>query len=102
MKISPKEANGVNQVIFDVMRGDNVLMTIELCFKEGGKLSRITAGRDEGNNSLEEGMETSEYKGDLIEFELGARYQQTILFLSGERYSTHFGYKGLWPNATLS
>jgi hypothetical protein len=67
-----------------------VPITIELCFKEGGKLSGVTAA-DTENNFLESGMGSYEFGGDTIQFGPGSTAHKSIKNLEGERYHNYFG-----------
>lgn len=89
-KITLLEHNGVVELIFKVIGSQDVLVTIELCFKEGGKLTGVTAA-DNDNNFLESGMATYEFGGDTIQFGVGANAHKIIAGLEGERYSYQFG-----------
>lgn len=89
-KVSLAENNGVNELTFDISGSTDVPVTIELCFKEGGKLTGVTAA-DNGNNFLENGMGSYEFGGDAIQFGPGAVAHKSIRNLEGERYSYHFG-----------
>jgi len=89
-KISLAEKNGVNELTFEVGGSKDVLVTVELCFKEGGKLSGVVAS-DNSNNFLESGMATYEFGGDTIQFGPGTNAHKIISGLEGERYSYQFG-----------
>jgi len=89
-KISLVEKNGVNELTFDISGSKDVPVTIELCFKEGGKLNGVTAA-DGGNNFLETGMGTYELGGDTIQFGPGTNAHKIISELEGERYRYQFG-----------
>ena len=89
-KISLVEKNGVNELTFDISGSKDVPVTIELCFKEGGKLIGVTAA-DGNNNFLETGMGTYELGGDTIQFGPGTNAHKTISELEGERYRYQFG-----------
>ncbi|TDH19988.1 hypothetical protein EXU57_22185 [Segetibacter sp. 3557_3] len=84
------ETNGSNELHFEVKGQAEVRITIELCFKEGGKLTGVAEGEN-GNNFLEEGMGTYQLGQDAITFGPGANNHKAITNLGGERYSTHFG-----------
>lgn len=84
------DVNGSNELSFHVTGLAGVLVTIELCFGEGGKLSGIVEGEN-GNNFLEQGMGKYEFNGDSIQFGPGAVTHHYVEGLEGERYSTHFG-----------
>jgi len=85
------ENKGTVQLEFDVKGMKGIPLTIELCFKEGGKLSGVTPADANGNSFLEQG--TGEYRNgnDLIKFGPGAVGHKQVTNLEGERYSTHFG-----------
>lgn len=89
-RVSLIAANDKNELFFEVTGQVGVQVTIELCFKEGGRLSGITAG-DNGNSFLEKGVGKYEFEGDVIEFGPGSVGHKIIAGLEGERYSTHFG-----------
>jgi len=84
------EVNGSHELSFNVKGLAGVLVTIELCFNEGGKLSGVTEGEG-GNNFLEQGMGKYEFGEDSIQFGPGAVTHHYVEGLEGERYSTHFG-----------
>ena len=84
--------NGRNELNFIVTGMEGIAITIELCFKEGGKLTGVTNISDPNDNYfLEKGEGSYEYKGDTISFGPGALTGKNITRLEGERYSTHFG-----------
>jgi hypothetical protein len=90
--VTLKENNGRNELTFRVTGMEGIAVTIELCFKEGGRLSGVTDVNDpEDNHFLEKGYGKYEYKGDAIEFGPGTAAGKNITRLEGERYSTHFG-----------
>ena len=84
------ESNGKNEVSFRVNGPSGVLITIELCFKEGGKLTGVSPSAN-GNNFLESGNGQYEFEDDRIQFGPGGVTHKMINNLEGERYSTHFG-----------
>jgi hypothetical protein len=88
--IALTELNGSNELNILVSGPAGVPVTLELCFKEGGKLTGVTSG-DAENNFLEKGMGVYEYGGDKITFGPGTGSVKAISGLEGERYSTHFG-----------
>jgi hypothetical protein len=88
--ISFSETSGNNELVFDVAGQKGVAVTIELCFKEGGKLSGVSPG-ERDNSFLEQGFGKYELGGDVIEFGPGAVAHKSITNLEGERYTTHFG-----------
>lgn len=90
VSVTLTEQNGRNELLFDIKGFPGVLVSIEICFKEGGKLSGVTA-MDNGNHFLESGTGTYEYGNDKISFGPGTVAHKNITGLEGERYSTHFG-----------
>lgn len=90
--VTVEEKNGTNEVTFQVNGQDEVAVTIELCFEEGGELSGVSRVEDgEDNYFLEEG--TGEYKvgNNSIQFGPGIVTHRSIHRLEGEKYSSHFG-----------
>lgn len=85
------ENKGRVQLEFDVKGMKGVPLTIELCFKEGGKLTGVTAADANGNSFLEQGMGEYHHGNDLIRFGPGMVGHKKVTNLEGERYSTHFG-----------
>lgn len=84
------ESNGKNDVNVLVSGPAGIAVTIELCFKEGGKLSGVDSPGN-GNYFLGNGDGQYEFEGDNIQFGPGAITHKMINNLEGERYSTHFG-----------
>jgi len=90
--ITLKENNGSDELMFKVSGSDNVAVTIELCFMDGGKLSGVTASEDLNSDYfLESGMGKYEFGDDFIEFGPGVVAHKNIRGLEGEKYSTHSG-----------
>ncbi len=74
---------------FEINGLQDVPVTIELCFNEGG---RITGTETTANNSfLQKDMGTYQFENDTILFGPGTVTHKNIENLEGERYSTHFG-----------
>jgi len=87
-----EEVDGRAELTFQVGGPDNVMVTIELCFKEGGQLSGVASSDDQAENYfLEEGKGKYRYGQDTIEFGPGTLANRYIGRLEGERYSTHRG-----------
>ncbi len=84
------ETTAGNELVFEVGGLSGVQVTIELCFREGGKLSGVTDGGNQ-NSFLESGTGSYSFGKDAISFGPGTVAQKTISSLEGERYSTHFG-----------
>lgn len=85
------ETKGTVELEFELKGMKGVPVTIELCFKEGGQLTGVTAADANANSFLEQG--TGEYRSgdDVITFGPGAVTHKQVMNLEGERYSTHFG-----------
>ncbi len=85
------ETKGEVELEFELKGMKGVPVTLELCFKEGGQLTGVTAADANGNSFMEQG--TGEYRAgnDVITFGPGAVAHKQIINLEGERYSTHFG-----------
>lgn len=88
--VSFKEIKDGNELFFEITGQAGVQVTIELCFKEGGKLSGVTEAEN-SNSFLEKGMAEYVFGGDTIKFGPGVAAHKSITNLEGERYSTHFG-----------
>lgn len=88
--VSLTEKNGSNELRFEITGQPGVPVTLELCFKEGGKLTGVSAA-EAGNHFLETGFGKYEAGGDTISFGPGVVKHKSVLGLEGERYSTHFG-----------
>lgn len=88
--ITLTESNGAVTLDFEVKGFNEVPVTIELCFNNGGMLTDTTAEAN-GVNFLNEGNATYNYEGSSIEFGPGTVTHKNIENLEGERYSTHFG-----------
>ncbi|NND07119.1 MAG: hypothetical protein HKN87_12135 [Saprospiraceae bacterium] len=61
-----KEDNGSFKIDLDIDGVDNVEVTLELCFREGGQLEGVSKGRDDDDFFLEDGHATYTYGGDTI------------------------------------
>ncbi|RYF77866.1 MAG: hypothetical protein EOO39_02915 [Cytophagaceae bacterium] len=90
--VGVEEANGVNTLAFNVTGVTGVHVTLELCFKEGGRLTGVKKLDDGTDNyALESG--TGEYKAgnNSINFGPGTFNNPKLTGLEGELYATHFG-----------
>lgn len=91
-KITIEEKEGEVYLYFEVNGAENVKVTIEFCFKEGGQLNgfkQISNGQD--NYTLESGFGEYIFGKDKITFGEGIFKHNKISGLEGELYSTHFG-----------
>jgi hypothetical protein len=84
------EVNGQVNLEFDIKGFNEVPVTIELCFNNGGTLTGTTP-IDHGVAFLEAGNAIYTKNGSAIEFGPGNKGHKNITGLEGERYSTHFG-----------
>ncbi len=90
--ITVEEPEGKNEVSFYVSGSENVLVTLELCFKEGGELQGIIPSNDNPTDYfLKEGMGKYQYGDDFIQFGPGTFEHQYIHNLESEDYHKHFG-----------
>ncbi len=91
-KITVSEKNGVFTLDFDIYGTDNINITLELCFKEGGKLPPMTAFDDQPDNYyLENGIGTYTVGNDIITFGQGLFTHNKVKNIDGEIYTSHFG-----------
>ncbi len=90
--VTVEEKQGSSELTFRVTGSDNVPVTIELCFKEGGKLAGVTPADDQtGNNFLEQGMGKYQFGEHAITFGPGTLAHKRLRGLEGEMYTSHFG-----------
>lgn len=85
------EDNGVFQMDFDITGAENVEVTLELCFREGGVLQGVTQGRNDDEYFLESGQAKYISGSDSIEIGPGKFAHDNVSRMDGEVYSTHFG-----------
>lgn len=88
--VALEEANGTAAITINITGQESVAVTIELCFREGGKLSGVSRCEN-GNHFLEKGTGTYRHENDSIQFGPGCVTHRIVKDLEGERYSTHFG-----------
>ncbi|MEZ0538405.1 hypothetical protein [Fibrella arboris] len=90
--VSVEETNGTNTLAFNVTGVTGVHVTLELCFKEGGRLTGVKK-LDEGtdNYALESGTGNYKVGNDSISFGPGTFDNPKLTGLEGELYATHFG-----------
>lgn len=89
--IKIKEDKGIFKIDLDINGAENVAVTLELCFREGGSLEGVSKGRDEDDFFLEDGYATYTLGGDTISVGPGKHEHRNVNRLDGEVYSTHFG-----------
>lgn len=85
------EENGGFTIDLDIKGAENVEVTLELCFREGGRLEGVSKGRDEDDFFLEDGYATYTLGDDTISVGPGKYAHHHVSRLDGEVYSTHFG-----------
>ena len=91
-KITISENNGVMELVFEVFGTDNINVTIEFCFKEGGQLSKMRTFDDQPDNFfLESGLGTYTVGKDTITFGTGNYHHNKLKAIDGEIYTSHFG-----------
>jgi hypothetical protein len=91
-KITIRENNGGFELTFDISGTDDVNVTIELCFKEGGSLSDMkTFDELPDNFFLDKGIGTYQFGKDTITFGNGAMTHHRLRAIDGEIYTSHFG-----------
>ena len=86
-----KEENNTYRIDFDIDGVDNVEVTLELCFRNGGKLDGVLNGFEKDEYFLEDGYARYILGSDVIEVGPGKCEHKNIDRLDGEIYSTHFG-----------
>lgn len=90
--VSVEEIDGKVELSFIVSGSEKVPVTIELCFKEGGKLTGVTPAPGQPDNQLlEKGMGEYQFEKDTIAFGPGTVAHKRIRDLDGEMYTSHFG-----------
>lgn len=81
---------------FSVTGVDNIPVTLEMCFAEGGKFENLSpAGDSKGqlgeNYFLDQDSGRYRYGNDTIQLGPGLKEHSRITRLDGEMYSSHFG-----------
>jgi hypothetical protein len=90
-EIRINEANGAFKLDLDISGAENVEVTLELCFREGGHLEGVSKGREDDDFFLEDGYATYTLGSDTITVGPGKYEHNNVRRLDGEVYSTHFG-----------
>ncbi|MFA9188147.1 hypothetical protein AAGV33_08045 [Flavobacterium sp. FBOR7N2.3] len=88
--IEIEENNGALSLDFKVDGPPNVEITIEMCFKEGTKITGATLG-EKGNYFLKSGNATLNRGNDVIELGPGMGEHQNVNNLDSEGYTYHQG-----------
>lgn len=90
--ISIEEKNGTNELTFQSKGAEGVRVTIEFCFKEGGKLKGLRKIDETSDNyTLESGTGEYSFGKDTITFGPGIFKHARLRGLEGEMYTSHFG-----------
>ncbi len=76
---------------FNISGVDNVEVTVDFCFKNGGVLENVESGRDNDDFFFKEGTASFVQGKDSIHIGPGKFEHANINRLDGEVYSTHFG-----------
>ena len=85
------EDNGVFNIDLEITGVENVEVTLELCFREGGRLEGVTKGRNDDDFFLKDAYASYTLGGDTISVGPGKYQHNNVSRLDGEVYSTHFG-----------
>jgi hypothetical protein len=66
-------------------------VTLELCFRDGGKLSNVLKSDHAGDFFFKNGYATYQFGDDTITIGPGLMEHQNVSRIDGEMYMTHFG-----------
>ncbi len=92
IKVDITEKNGAFELDFDIDGTDKIDVTIEFCFKEGGKISPMRTFEEQPDNYfLESGLGNYTLGGDTITFGTGHFKHNKLKSIDGEIYTSHFG-----------
>jgi hypothetical protein len=90
--ITVQESKNGFAIDFEALGTEGVEVTIELCFKEGGKLSLMKKFESQPDNHfLQNGICTYTFGNHAINFGNGTYSHNRVKNIDGEVYSTHFG-----------
>ncbi|WP_435354097.1 hypothetical protein [Emticicia sp. SJ17W-69] len=89
--IAIEEKNGSAELNFQVKGAENVKVTIEFCFKEGGQFIGLKQLDALNNYTLENGIGEYQFGKDSIKFGEGTFKHNKLRGLEGEMYTSHFG-----------
>lgn len=90
-KIMIEEMEDGFKIDIEVSGPDNVEVTLDLCFRDGGNFEGAIQGEEQGAFFLEDGFAKYAFGSDTIEVGPGKYEHGNINSLDGEVYSTHFG-----------
>jgi hypothetical protein len=92
LKVTIEEKNGGFELVFDIDGTDKIDVTLEFCFKEGGKTSPMRTFEEQPDNLfLENGVGTYTFGHNTIQFGTGSFKHNRVKGLEGEIYTSHFG-----------
>jgi hypothetical protein len=86
-----RENDGEFELSINVDGPEGVEVTLDLCFKSGGRLTNVMEADNDGDYFLPEGYATYLFGNDSIQVGPGIMEHQNIEKIDGELYSTHFG-----------
>ncbi|WP_321289103.1 hypothetical protein [uncultured Sunxiuqinia sp.] len=86
-----RENDGKFELSINVDGPEGVEVTLDLCFKSGGRLTNVIEADNDGDYFLPEGYATYLFGNDSIQVGPGIMEHQNIEKIDGELYSTHFG-----------
>jgi hypothetical protein len=89
--IAINEKNGEFTLDISIAGTDQIDVVVELCFRNGGKITDVIPAGSDDDFFLEEGYATYKSGNDTIKIGPGKMEHQRIRRLDGEMYSTHFG-----------
>ena len=90
-KIVIEEVENSFRIDIEVEGTENVEVTLDLCFRDGGKFEGVIQGENEKDFFLESGFAKYSFGSDTIEVGPGKFEHANTRRLDGEVYSTHFG-----------
>lgn len=89
--IKVREENNEFKIDFDITGAENVEVTLDFCFREGGKLEGVFKGDNEDEYFLENGYATYTVGSDSINIGPGKFEHSNVEHIDGEVYTSHFG-----------
>ena len=89
--ITVQEHDGEFEMNIKVAAAEGVQVTLELCFRSGGKLSNVRSTNNQDDYLLADGYATYQAGTDSIRVGPGILAHENIDRIDGELYSTHFG-----------
>ena len=90
-KIVIEEIDDSFLIHIEVTGVDNVAVTLDLCFRDGGSFEGATQGEDGKDYFLDAGHAKYSVGNDTLEIGPGKKEHTRVHRLDGEVYTTHFG-----------